>query len=243
MKDMVGKPRPNLLARCNPDLSRIAGFVVGGFGTTLDSEASSLVTGGICRQTDHRKLDDAFASFPSGHSSFASAGLVYLMLWLCAHFSLSIPYSSPLENPSRSSSVKNSSPNQSAPPLWQLAAALTPTIVAIFICCSRYADFHHAGFEIIAGAIIGTFFAFVSFRLYHLPIRRSQGILAWRERSTSHAFFSSPAQYDEQTSSGAGAEIGMAREDERGYELRDTAAAEGPFRADTYDSTRPIVSR
>ena len=63
LKDMVGKPRPNLLARCDADLSRIAGFVVGGYGTDIDSEASSLVTSGICRQPDKRFLDDSLPLF------------------------------------------------------------------------------------------------------------------------------------------------------------------------------------
>ena len=238
LKDMVGKPRPNLLARCEADLSRMAGFVVGGFGTDIDSEASSLVTSGICKQPDKRLLDDSFAAFPSGHSSFACAGLVYLTLWLCARFSLKIPY---LDYNSGSTShdlvsKRSSEGGQSAPPLWQFVAALFPTIVALFICSSRYADFHHAGFDIICGAILGTFFAFSSFRLYHLPIRRSRGALAWRERSRSHAFFSSPAQYEQRT--GDEAEFSTGTYTARGagayttsesYELRDSEVGTNPI--------------
>ena len=261
LKDMVGKPRPNLLARCDADLSRIAGFVVGGYGTDIDSEASSLVTSGICRQSDKRLLDDSFAAFPSGHSSFACAGLVYLTLWLCARFSLKVPYlPHDGENALRNVTGKPSNTgHESAPPLWQLVAALFPTIVALFVCSSRYADFHHAGVDIICGAILGTFFAFSCFRLYHLPMRRSRGILTWRERSRSQAFFSSPAQYeqegggDAEFSSGAytsGVQGTYKPEDTEpyssrageSYELRETEEGINriPARVDTQDSTRPI---
>ena len=252
LKDMVGKPRPNLLARCEADLSRMAGFVVGGFGTDIDSEASSLVTSGICRQPDKRLLDDSFAAFPSGHSSFACAGLVYLTLWLCARFSLKIPYLD--QNHGDTShdilSKRSRERGQSAPPLWQFVTALFPAIVALFICSSRYADFHHAGFDIICGAILGTFFAFSSFRLYHLPIRRSRGVLAWLQRSRSHAFFSSPAQHEQETGGGVETSTGTytarsarASTSSESYELRDTEEGRNPVRVGTDTSTNPIFSQ
>ncbi len=238
LKDMVGKPRPNLLARCDADLSRISGFVIGGF------ETSALVTSGICQQTDKRLLDDSFAAFPSGHSSFSCAGLVYLTLWLCARFSLSIPYlDHNVRDPDCTRVSKPSTTRgQSAPPLWQLAAALFPTVVTIFICSSRYADFHHAGFDIICGAILGTAFAFSSFRLYHLPIRRSRGVLAWGERSRSQAFFSSSVQHKQGVGVGEGFSHGAysSRDTGDNYELRDTEEGENPVRVDTPNSTSPI---
>ena len=231
LKDLIGKPRPDLLTRCNADLSRISGFTVGGYGDAIYSESSVLVTSGICRQPDHRTLDDGFAAFPSGHSSFSCAGLVYLSLWLCARYSLAIPY---LNHTARTTSQKSGDGARSAPPLWQLAGGLVPIMVALFICSSRYADFHHAGFDIICGAVIGTVFAWSSFRLYHQPIRRGRGSLAWNERSRNHAFFSSAAKYDEETTT-----IRHAATDED-YELRETEDGGRPIRVDTENSSRPI---
>lgn len=186
LKDMVGKPRPDLLSRCNPDLSNISKYVVGGFGVNLDSEAGPLVSSAICQQQDKRLLDDGFASFPSGHSSFSSAGMVYLTLWLCARWSIGIPFLSYTHQ--RRSRMKTAQESTPAPPLWQLAVAFTPVFVALFICSSRYADFHHAGFDIIAGAVLGTVCGWASFRLFHLPLRRSQGLLAWGPRTEYNAF-------------------------------------------------------
>lgn len=195
LKDLVGKPRPNLLARCEPDLTHIAQFIVGGFGDSLNSEAESLVTGAICQQSDHRLLDDSFAAFPSGHSSFSCAGLVYLSLWLCARFSLGLPYldvsfNTPLHPNVKRQAAASALTKHPAPPLWQTTLAFTPIVAALFICASRYADFHHAGFDIISGAIIGIVFAWTSFRIYHLPIRRGYGLLASSPRKKHHAFIS-----------------------------------------------------
>lgn len=184
LKDMVGKPRPDLLARCRPDLANIDKYVVGGFGMNLDSESPPLVSSAICQQTDKRLLDDGFASFPSGHASFNSAGMVYLTLWLCARWRVAIPFL----HYSHYRRSKMAQATAAAPPLWQVALAFTPIFVALFVCSSRYADFHHAGFDIIAGGILGTIIGWASFRLYHLPVRRSKGLLAWSPRSEQHAF-------------------------------------------------------
>jgi membrane-associated phospholipid phosphatase len=76
MKLMFGKPRPDLLSRCNPDLERINEFLV---TPVLKGVVSSpnwvMVTSGICRNPDRSRggeLMDGFKSFPSGHSSCTS---------------------------------------------------------------------------------------------------------------------------------------------------------------------------
>ncbi|KAK5048556.1 hypothetical protein LTR84_005647 [Exophiala bonariae] len=236
LKDLVGKPRPNLLARCEPDLARISQFIVGGFGDSLNSEAESLVTGAICQQTNHRLLDDSFAAFPSGHSSFSCAGLVYLSLWLCARFSLGLPYldlslNAPSYRSGKHQAAASARDKQAAPPLWQMALAFAPIVAALFICASRYADFHHAGFDIISGAIIGTVFAWTSFRVYHLPTKRGYGLLAGGPRNKRHAFIS-------------GLDNNEVPDEERGvvtdYELN-THNTGAPERVPTSGSGQPIM--
>ena len=180
LKDMVGKPRPDLLDRCNPDLSKVSEFLVGGFGLSLDSEAEPLVSDGICQQSDQRFLDDGFAAFPSGHSSFSSAGMVYLSLWLCGRLSVAIPH---IDSSTRAIS------RHAAPPFWQTMVALVPIGAAMFICASRYADFHHAGIDIFVGAFIGTVVAWFSFRMYHLPLGYGNGTFSWESRRPQNALF------------------------------------------------------
>jgi diacylglycerol diphosphate phosphatase/phosphatidate phosphatase len=67
IKNAVGRPRPDLIARCKP---------------AKGTPAHTLVTFEICTETDSHTLHDGWRSFPSGHSSFAFSGLGYLSLFL-----------------------------------------------------------------------------------------------------------------------------------------------------------------
>ena len=66
-KEVLGKPRPNLLARCNPDIAKRLEAQVGGIGDQIE-EGIKLYNTKICRNKGH-VLDEGFRSFPSGHSS------------------------------------------------------------------------------------------------------------------------------------------------------------------------------
>ncbi|KAH8693249.1 PAP2 domain protein [Talaromyces proteolyticus] len=223
LKDVIGKPRPDLIGRCNPDLSNISRYAVGGLGRALPG-APTYVTLDICRNQDSNLRKDGFAAWPSGHSSFSFAGMLYLTLWLCAKFSVAFPYLGPLafgakapaaqtaavlpesshdaiSNAENSKSTLHDSADLSppssstslrgqgaAPPVYLQILCFFPICVAFYIACSRYHDHRHAGFDIISGAVLGIFFAYVGFHMYHLPIRRSDG-WAWAARSRSHAFF------------------------------------------------------
>ena len=192
LKAIVGKPRPNFLAICNADVDHLGDFVVGGSGSLIESDAPALVTYKICRQTDLSLLNDAFFAFPSGHSSLSWAGLLYLSLWLSMKFAVVVPYLgyyAPVANRSASDVdiVSYYHEKKAAPPLWMVVIVLVPIGAALFICASRYADFHHAGIDIFAGSVIGAIAGYSSFRLYHLPIRRGIG-MAWGPREDQHAF-------------------------------------------------------
>ncbi|KAF2114812.1 phosphatidic acid phosphatase type 2/haloperoxidase [Lophiotrema nucula] len=67
IKNAVGRPRPDLIARCKPEKG------------TPDHE---LVTFEVCTEQNHHVLHDGWRSFPSGHSSFSFSGLGYLALFL-----------------------------------------------------------------------------------------------------------------------------------------------------------------
>ncbi|KAF2140907.1 uncharacterized protein K452DRAFT_251702 [Aplosporella prunicola CBS 121167] len=72
LKNAVGKPRPDLIDRCQP----IPGSV--------DPIPYGLSNHSICTQKDNNILKDGFRSFPSGHSSTAFGGLFYLSIYLAA---------------------------------------------------------------------------------------------------------------------------------------------------------------
>lgn len=65
IKNSVGRPRPDLIARCKPK---------------EDTPSHILLTIDVCTETNPHVLQDGWRSFPSGHSSFAFAGLGYLAM-------------------------------------------------------------------------------------------------------------------------------------------------------------------
>ncbi|KAK4128327.1 PAP2-domain-containing protein [Parathielavia appendiculata] len=96
MKNLFGKPRPDLLSRCQPDLDNIGQYIIGGLkGLATATTAGQLVSPTICKNPNHGVLDDGFRSFPSGHSSSAAAGLLYLSLFIASKFAITIPFLAP----------------------------------------------------------------------------------------------------------------------------------------------------
>jgi len=76
VKVTVGRPRPDLIDRCQPRPG------------TADSPVFGLVSVSVCTQTDQRMLKDGFRSFFSGHSSLSFAGLGFLSFYLAGKMHL-----------------------------------------------------------------------------------------------------------------------------------------------------------
>ncbi|OAA61141.1 pap2 domain containing protein [Niveomyces insectorum RCEF 264] len=93
LKNICGKPRPDMLARCQPDIQNVARYVVGGIANTTSN--GQLVSAAICTNTDASLLNDGFRSYPSGHSSSAAAGLGHLALFLAFKFGVVFPRAPP----------------------------------------------------------------------------------------------------------------------------------------------------
>ncbi|KAK9324896.1 phosphatidic acid phosphatase type 2/haloperoxidase [Lipomyces orientalis] len=76
LKAIVGRPRPDSIARCQPA------------DGSVDASPYGLSTIEICTQTDRDVLEEGWRSWPSGHSSTAFAGLFYLSLYFAGKLSL-----------------------------------------------------------------------------------------------------------------------------------------------------------
>ncbi|KAI9737640.1 MAG: hypothetical protein M1818_005644 [Claussenomyces sp. TS43310] len=105
VKNLIGKPRPQTLSVCQPDIENLTRYVVGGFGNAV------LVSASVCQNSDKSTLDDTFRSFPSGHSSTAAAGLVYLSLFLASKLAITVPFLSPRQY-SRSTTIFSAFPSR-----------------------------------------------------------------------------------------------------------------------------------
>ncbi|BEJ16429.1 hypothetical protein CspHIS471_0510340 [Cutaneotrichosporon sp. HIS471] len=76
IKLMVGRPRPDLIARCQPSAG------------AHDAPVYGLSNWKMCTQQDFYILNDGFKSFPSGHSSLSFAGVGFLALYLAGKMHL-----------------------------------------------------------------------------------------------------------------------------------------------------------
>lgn len=213
IKILIGKPRPDLLARCVPDLTNVAAHVVGGYGQDI-SPRWTLVSSSICTQKDTSLLDDGFRSFLSGHSSQSWAGLLYLSFWLSSKAQFTIPYIRPHStaekankrpsseaeellpvNNLQSSSGAHMLKRAAGPPLYGAVLFLVPICLAFYICSTRYINMKHQGVDIFSGSVLGVMTAWVGFRLYHGSLSRGEG-WAWGPRSADHAFATSNSSHE-----------------------------------------------
>ncbi|KAJ5618537.1 hypothetical protein N7528_006648 [Penicillium herquei] len=246
LKVLIGRPRPDLLARCNPDLDKISTYAVSGLGQTLTG-ATTMVSYKICQTQTSTLTIEGFSSFPSGHSSSSFAGLGYLTLWLSAKLSVGFPYlpTYPLEGKNHDDDRTSVRRRGAAPPVLLMVLAFFPTCTAFFIAGSRWFNYRHHAFDIIFGSLMGAFFAWVGFNMYHLPIRRGAG-WAWGPRTSRRAFirglgFPSTLGIDNWTYT-------HAQNEEDGWREADIAAENGevgnsyPMRDSQYTRERPPLS-
>jgi hypothetical protein len=114
--------------------------------------------------------------------------LWYLSLFLCHRFGVVIPFSSSphrVQLPQNIDTNEHNEPlllnalepgfqslarggeEQAAFPAYMLLLPYIPLGLAIFIAGTRYFDFRNHGFDVLAGAAIGTVTAWVGFAIYH----------------------------------------------------------------------------
>lgn len=137
LKTVIGGLRPHFLAVCEPVLPP-PGSGVGfqGIMFTVDQ---------VCTGDD-KKIKNAMQSFPSGHSNIAWAGLGYLTIYLWAHLGI------------RSISRRR-------PSYWRMLMVVAPVFFATYIASTLALGYHHHGYDIIFGSLIGITMAFFGYRM------------------------------------------------------------------------------
>jgi len=187
LKNLIGRPRPDLLARCDVDPRRINESLIGPAGlldwtVCINRDFPKGSVGGL----DESDVKDGFRSFPSGHSSTSFAGLTYLAFFLAEFvFALPLPYvgspptsapttDAPVEGDARSRGIEGERAGvvkgeTSLPRFPVMLAVLVcgiPVLIAAYISSTRFSDFRHHGFDILFGGALGIGAAMLGWRWY-----------------------------------------------------------------------------
>ncbi|OLN81843.1 PA-phosphatase related-family protein-like protein 1 [Colletotrichum chlorophyti] len=149
IKWLIGGLRPNFLEVCQPDISKA--LQPGGNQTGLDGSGYGGImwTSDICTREMDGTLSNALESFPSGHTTCMFAGMVYLYLYLNAKLKVFSNYH---------------------PSMWKLVLTYAPILGATLVGGSLTVDQTHNWYDILAGGLIGTMFAFSSYRMVYASI-------------------------------------------------------------------------
>ncbi|KAF2197204.1 PAP2-domain-containing protein [Delitschia confertaspora ATCC 74209] len=141
IKWLIGGLRPHFLAVCKPQVP-IQGTQLGnGFRSIMYDR--KICTG------DKNEIDDSLESMPSGHTTAAFAGFVFLYLYLNAKLKVFANYH---------------------PAMWKLIAIYAPILGACLIGGALTIDEYHNWYDILAGAIIGTIMAFSAYRMVYASV-------------------------------------------------------------------------
>ncbi|KAF2027400.1 PAP2-domain-containing protein [Setomelanomma holmii] len=155
IKWLIGGLRPHFLAVCKPVIP--AGLDVGGEyngnehginGNVANGYKQIMFDRSICTG-DQNEINDSLESMPSGHTTAAFAGFVFLYLYLNAKLKVFANYH---------------------PAMWKLIAIYAPLLGACLIGGALTIDNYHNWYDILAGAFIGTIMAFSAYRMVYASV-------------------------------------------------------------------------
>ncbi|KAL2264552.1 hypothetical protein VTJ83DRAFT_7062 [Remersonia thermophila] len=161
------------LRRGPPRHRRRPGRRAGGAGAVAGA-SNGLVSMAVCTQPNAFVLHDGWRSFPSGHTSFAFAGLGYLSLFLAGQ--LRVLQRVRASSSSRAGGIlgvdpldlddDGDAPSRHAAALPLALACGVPLLGAALIAISRVQDYRHDVWDVCAGAALGWAVGHWSYRRY-----------------------------------------------------------------------------
>ena len=126
---------------------------------------------------DKKQINDSLESFPSGHSTAAFGGFIFLYLYLNAKLKVWSNYH---------------------PAMWKMVVVYAPVLAATLIAGALTIDEYHNWYDCLAGAVIGTVMAFSSYRMVyasvwdfrfnHIPLSRNHPFMYSEGQAEFHGF-------------------------------------------------------
>lgn len=167
IKWTIGGLRPHFLSVCNLP-TKLPG---------TGSESNEIWhTAEICTNENKKAVREAQMSFPSGHSVAAFAGFVFTALYMNAKFGIfaSRPSREDL-NVGKDAEIGNGDKDSPAEPRrtshWRLGLFVTPLLLAFVIAGSKVRDGWHHPEDVIRGALIGSAFALMAYKMVYGSLR------------------------------------------------------------------------
>jgi membrane-associated phospholipid phosphatase len=141
IKCLIGGLRPHFYSVCKPSITPVNVGTGKGFNGLIFDR--SICTG------DEKLIKNALESMPSGHATAAFASLVYLSLYLNGKLKIFANY---------------------RPQYWKLVLFYAPLLGAVLLAASLTIDRYHHWYDVLAGSIIGTIYAFGAYRFQYASI-------------------------------------------------------------------------
>lgn len=133
---LVGRPRPDFLARCQP---------MGGLAPTV------LYTDSVCTNVDKSMVDHGFTSFPSGHTAFSASFAVYAFIYF--HWSLFRRFG--FQRKSTLARGCNGITMREVNQFLRLLPCTLPLMFALYVGSTRITDNRHHYSDVLAGLMAG----------------------------------------------------------------------------------------
>lgn len=141
LKWLIGGLRPHFLDVCKPAVPTSGTQTGNGLGGIMYDR--TICTG------DENEINDSLESFPSGHTTAAFAGFIFLYLNLNAKLKVWSNYH---------------------PAYWKLIVIYMPVLAATLIGGALTIDEYHNWYDVFAGAVIGTMMAFSAYRMVYASV-------------------------------------------------------------------------
>ena len=160
----MGGLRPHFLTVCAPKIPPSSP----GLGAKVKFYTADQVCNGKLS-----RVKEAQMSFPSGHACAAFAGFGFLALYLNAKYKVLSHGGRFRDRYGQSPSPRTESPGRVHH--WKLVLFVTPWLIAILFALSKIRDGWHHPVDVVFGALVGTLFAHLAYRMCY------RSVYDWRD--------------------------------------------------------------
>jgi diacylglycerol diphosphate phosphatase/phosphatidate phosphatase len=173
VKIFVGGLRPHFLTVCRPNIPPSTPGI-----STLPKNGLNFYTADQVCRGDASKIKEAQMSFPSGHACAAFAGFGFLALYWNAKFKV-LSRGGRFRDYYGSSAREQSEQSDQGEKMgrvhhWKLVCFMAPWCIATLFALSKIRDGWHHPIDVVFGALVGTLFAHLAYKMVYRSVYNSR---------------------------------------------------------------------